>query len=459
MEPNDQFVEPPAHRTGGRLEIPSLRRLVAIARQAVQHRAAGSVIKVVLLRGLAMAAQLGTGIVTAAALGPHGRGEVAAAIIVPPFLGAMALLGLQQSLIYHMKAEPARDREYLGAALLLGAASGIVAGVAGMLLVPLWLTGFDAETVTLVRSFALMAPFGVLVLLLAGALEARGAFGIATGAIYLQSFTALAALLGLHALGALDTRTAALAYVLPMLPTCLILGWFAWREVQPRLAGGFALRRRLLGYGLRCSGTDVLGCFSYYLDQLVVASMLGPRELGLYAVAFSLSRVLTALDVAVTTVLFPRIVARRAEGVVATVAQVVRLSAFGCGAVAAAIGLLAPLIIRLLYGEEFLPAVTPLRILLAEAVVTGATNVIVQAYNATGQPGRTSMLFSINIAVAALAMLVLVPAFGVAGAAAAALIGALVRLGCALAGIPIVLRHPLPRLVPGRRDFAWVLGR
>jgi hypothetical protein len=162
--------------------------------------------------------------------------------------------------------------------------------------------------------------------------------------------------------------------------------------------------------------------------------------------------VLTGID-------WPRIAARAATGVVATVAQVVRLSALGCAGLALCIGLLAPAIIGLLYGEAFLPAVTPLRILLAEAVVTGATNVIVQAYNATGRPGRASVLFAINIAVAGAAMVVLVPAFGAAGAAAAALAGALVRLGCALAGIPIVLRHPLPRLLPDRRDLAWVLGR
>lgn len=65
----------------------------------------------------------------------------------------------------------------------------------------------------------------------------------------------------------------------------------------------------------------------------------------------------------------------------------------------------------------------------------------------------------IGVATSIVAMLMLVPRFGIIGAACATLLGGLVRLACVLIGFRRVLDVGLPPLVFNRGDVAWMLGR
>jgi O-antigen/teichoic acid export membrane protein len=64
-----------------------------------------------------------------------------------------------------------------------------------------------------------------------------------------------------------------------------------------------------------------------------------------------------------------------------------------------------------------------------------------------------------GVAVSLTAMLILVPIFGVVGAALATLLGGTARLLFALIRFQKVLGVRLPRLVISRMDIAWMIGR
>jgi len=170
----------------------------------------------------------------------------------------------------------------------------------------------------------------------------------------------------------------------------------------------------------------------------------------------SLSRVLNVLQGAVTTVLFPLVAARPRTEVVDTVAVTVRLSLPVSILAALALGIIAPPLIVRLYGSGFASAIVPFQILLIEAVVSNTARILYQVYSGTGRPGVVTMIESVTAAVSVVALLVIVPRYGLPGAALALVLAACVRLICALGGIPLILRMRLPRLLTRRADFLLV---
>src|SRR5580704_9495851 len=74
-----------------------------------------------------------TGIVTARALRPEGRGELAATILWPSLLASVVTLGLPGALIFNVRRNERDTSRYLGAAALLGLLVSIVAMAIGYL--------------------------------------------------------------------------------------------------------------------------------------------------------------------------------------------------------------------------------------------------------------------------------------------------------------------------------------
>ena len=178
----------------------------------------GTVAGVMALRTLALGVNVLTGLLTAALLGPAGRGEQAALIIAPTLLGAMSTLGLHASLIYSIKRDPEHTGDYFGTSLLLGLGAGIAGAAVGWVLVPYWLHQYDPHVIAVARLLLIVTPMQVIAPLLTGALEAFGQFGKANGTLYLQSLGTLLILLVLWLLHALTPTAAAFAYVAPAVP-------------------------------------------------------------------------------------------------------------------------------------------------------------------------------------------------------------------------------------------------
>ena len=97
------------------------------------------------------------------------------------------------------------------------------------------------------------------------------------------------------------------------------------------------------------------------------------------------------------------------------------------------LGLAAPLLLHLLYGQKFLGAVLPLRLLLLAGLFINSARVLYQVYNATGRPELVTMIEAVGTLVGCCLMLVMVPREGIAGAAISVLLAGILRLACTLA--------------------------
>lgn len=105
-----------------------------------------------------------SGIELARALGPDGRGQVAAALLWPGLLIYLGAIGLTQSIVIFSAADD--DRDYnstvFSTAVCLGLLLSFVTMVAGVVFVPMMLRSQSPEVVSASRLFLLAVPAGML---------------------------------------------------------------------------------------------------------------------------------------------------------------------------------------------------------------------------------------------------------------------------------------------------------
>lgn len=427
-----------------------------VARGFADRGSAGSMAKVIAFRTLALAVNICTSLLTAAALGPSGRGEQAALVLAPGFLGGLASIGLHGSLIYNLKADPERERELLGNGILLTLIAGSLATVAGWIAEPYWLDQYSPHTILVGRLLLLVTPMIVMGWSLSGAAESRGWFGLVNRMMYLQGLATLVVLGLLMLLRLLTPTTAAFAYMLPSIASFLYLFTQVLRRMRPvfRLRGD--LSSRLLRYGARLCGVDILGTLSNFIDQLIIVAFLPPSMVGTYAVALSSARVLTVVQGGISSVLFPSIAARDINTILRTVATAFRMASLLIAGIAVVGLVVGPELLMLAYGTKFAGTIMPFRVLLVAMVIDNGARILYQIYAGNDRPGLVTMFEAAAVVVMIALMLALVPAWGTIGAAGAVLGASVFRLALAIGGIPLLLKLPLPPLVFGWDDARMV---
>jgi O-antigen/teichoic acid export membrane protein len=92
----------------------------------------------------------------------------------------------------------------------------------------------------------------------------------------------------------------------------------------------------------------------------------------------------------------------------------------------------APLILRILFGERFVPATGAFRWLLLAAGVWSIGSIVISGLRGFGYPGLSTLARFSAAAVTTVGLLVLLPRLGITGAAIASLIGYSVMLFIAL---------------------------
>ena len=404
---------------------------------------------------------LGTGVLVARSLAPAGRGEQAAIVLWPAFLCGLATFGVPVALRYQLRRNPERERELFSTALALALVFGLVAAAVGAIAVPHWLGGHRYPPQ--VARFAQLAMLFAIPLMLSyvvqAFLEGSGHFAKANSMYFLPALTTLAILLVLLLLHRLTAYTSAIAYLLP--PVALPV-WWQW---QMRDYVRFPVRdfagtvRSLLSYGVRAYGIDVLVKLTYQIDQALVIRFLAARELGIYVVALNVARSLNVVASSLFIVLFPKASGLDEEEAIDLVGRAARVTLAIAFAAAAAVALTLPFVLPLLYGRAFTGSVRVAQVLLLDTVLLDTGGILAQAFLSTGRPGIVTVMQATALGAAVPLLIVLVPRFGVLGAAVALLASTILRLLFLLACYPLVLRRPPPQLLLSPSDVRFVLSR
>jgi O-antigen/teichoic acid export membrane protein len=201
--------------------------------------------------------------------------------------------------------------------------------------------------------------------------------------------------------------------------------WFLipWRP-SPR-AADWTVLREMFRYGRFVTGTNIVNLLNNTLDTIVVGRFLNPAALGFYAVAYRLSDMPNAvIGYVLGRVMFPvySLLQQDFARFRRTYLQNLQRNAlFALPTSVALIVATEPIVLALL-GAKWLPAVTPLRILAVVGLVTTFVAPSGEVFRGAGKP-HLGFIFAVPHALLFLpALLLLVPRFGITGAAAAILI-------------------------------------
>jgi O-antigen/teichoic acid export membrane protein len=182
-------------------------------------------------------------------------------------------------------------------------------------------------------------------------------------------------------------------------------------SLRPRLEREVV--RPLLGLGLRGHVGNVVQTFNYRLDTLLVQGFQNQAAVGLYQTGVLLAEMVWYLPNAVSAALLPQIAATGDRQLTPRVARhtllLTTLGAVGLIAVAwPALALLRP---------AYLPAVAPMIILLIGVIALSIHKVLASDLSGRGLPLYPSLTSTLALVVTLSADLLLIPRYGIIGAA------------------------------------------
>jgi len=410
-------------------------------------------------KAVILALQAGTGILTARLLQPWGRGELAAMILWPLLVASVTTLGVPSSLIYFLRHRP-HERDRLATnGFLMSVILGSLAAIAVAAILPLCLRQYSPSIVRAAQWFLVTVPICSMTLTGRAVLEASHDFSASNAIQILTPLATLAGLIVFLVLHCFNPYTAAIAYIAASIPAFWLMASRVRRVCVWQAGAHIAAMQQILGYGVRSYGIDVLGTLALYVDQVLVIGLLNPGAMGSYVVALSLSRMLNLFQNSVVMVLFPKSAGRPREEVVAMTGNAVRMSSLVTALCGIAVCAAGPSLLRIFYGSEYVAAAGALRILVVEVVLSGATFVLAQAFMALNTPGVVTVLQAIGLSLSIPLMMLLIPRWGIYGAAVSLLASTTARLIFVLAAFRLFLKIDPPSLLPKRDDLKLLWNR
>lgn len=397
-----------------------------------------------------------TGIITARLLGPNDKGVQAAVILWPGLLISLSAIGLPAALLYHIKKSNESVSTLLSSALALSMLAGILATGIGVIFVPLWLAKYPPGIIHVTQIYMLFIPIAVLNSIYTSVIQARGDFQTFNGFRLLQPLVTLAILFVLAATNSVTASTAAFAFLCPSIPALFWL-WLRTRHLYPVSFKLFPrVYRKLLSYGFRSYSGDILAVAVSQLDKVIIVSLLSPASMGIYAVAFSLARMLVVFRTAVSSVILPKMIGQPISEIRVLLGRASRISTLATSCAAIFLLVLGPFLINLFYGREYQSAITVFWILTLDSVLGGLVVLLAQIFYALGKPELMFFRYAASLAITVPSMLVLGGRFGIVGVASAILLESIIMIILTLSAFPTILKIPIPKLWAPKEDFAYI---
>ena len=391
-------------------------------RKLIQHKAVKNV-------GWILGGEMGrkllvflVSILTARYLGPDNLGLINYSQAYITFFASVCNLGINSIIIKNFDDHPGQVGTTIGTALLLRGISSILS--AAVIIAIVSIVDRDEPLTIIVTA---LSTIGLL-------FQVFESFNEWFQWQLRSKYSALATLIAYIAVSAykitLLVRGAGVKwFALSNSVEFMVLGAFLLlayrRSGGPKFSVSFDKAKQLLSKSTSFILSGLMISIYASTDKLMIKQMMAQTDVGHYALASSLSVMWTFVLSAIITTMYPGIVRLHASDKGAyekrnrqLYAIVFYLSVF----ISVTICVLAEPIIRFLYGEAYLPAIAPLRIVVwytAFSCLGGARNVWVVCENK--QKYLKYLYFSAAL-INVLLNLLLIPVFGTSGAAAASLL-------------------------------------
>lgn len=361
-----------------------------------------------------------SGIIVARALGPEGKGIVAAALVWPQISAWVLLLGLNTASSVRVSESRASLHYCLGNAVLYSLSVGVVGTTVGVLLLPAVLDHLGPGAAESARITVSVIPLVMLGEVVAGINLGLGRTRQYNAARIVSGLSMLVASIVLTSVGLGTPQSLTSAGCLAAVAG-LIVGAIGlpWRSVVVAVNG---LRADVM-YGIRVFLTGLLGLINLRLDLLLISAFLGASEIGFYSIATSAMLPIALISTTAATLILPSIGKARGQRAGESLADVslIRRTALRYSlitvAVAASLAAALPVALPLVFGQEFEPAVTMAWILLPGFIAQGYATIVDAGMVGMRKPWVGNLSQGAGVLVTASLLPILLPAYQATGAA------------------------------------------
>ncbi|MBK1837287.1 oligosaccharide flippase family protein [Azospirillum sp. YIM B02556] len=351
----------------------------------------------VLVTAATMALGLLTGILVARSIGPEGRGALTSVLTTVQMLGWLFAMGCGKAVTYTLSRDHSAGGRLLSTwTLILLPLAGLAIGT-GYLLLPLLLAAQPPETLELARLYLPMIAMALLSELMLGLILGDQDFRSFNALNFLQPAGVAVVYVALWAAGRFTVEAAvivqaAMSTLVLAAATALLIRRHGLARPDP------ALGRKSLWYALRTHGDVVGGVITQRLDLLIIPAVLSAKQVGLYALATSLSWLIVSLSSALATVVMPAATRRGRSGRELVLNSLQATFAIG-GLLGGGLFVFADIAISLVYGPSFADSALPLRLLLPGAVLYAAAAILLNGLYAENRPFTATLANLLGMAV------------------------------------------------------------
>jgi O-antigen/teichoic acid export membrane protein len=342
-----------------------------------------------------------SGILAARALGVEGRGALAVLWLIPVTLVLLGGIGIPQATTFYVAKELGNAKGVARLSIRLTLVIAIVLTGLYSLGLVVFLGDGDAAF-TLLEGFlsvALVPMFlahnlGWSVLL---GLKRYRAYNLAR---IIPVFIYAMSVLGLFVAGE-ATLTLILVGMLASWVAAAVMTWYlVSRNFPSSSAPVEATTRGIASFGLRGVIGSVSPIDDVRADQLMVGALLDTRALGLYVAALAFCNFPRFIAQSIGSIAFPRIASARdrveAWAIAGRAVRAGLVTILGCVAI---LFVALPVLLPLLFGDDFSPAVSLGRILLVAAFFLAFHRLLTELARGLGHPGYGSITELVNLTV------------------------------------------------------------
>jgi O-antigen/teichoic acid export membrane protein len=367
-----------------------------------------------------------SGILVARLLGPAGRGELAVAILWPSVLAAMGSLGLREAFTYEVAKTPSLRAKLTGHAILLALGQSILLVGLGFVLIP-WLTRSQPPEVTQAAlAFLWFIPANLLAAYALGLLQGELAITIFNMIRLSVNVAYLAAVLILWGLGEMTVWNVTLGLLIANFITASFAVISVLAKYGVRWSMDRVLTRRLFSYGVRNHAGNLSSLLNQRMDQMLMALLLAPVQLGWYTAAVNISGLARLGSGAFGTLVFPKVAATDQSEQRRVTRSYSRLNATITTASGLALMAAIPILVPLLYGPEYRPSVLSAEILTVAAVFVGIGQAWAGTLRGLGHPMEPAKAEMIALIVTVVGLALTLQRWGILGASLTSLVAYLV---------------------------------
>lgn len=400
-------------------------------------------------------------IVLARWLGAADLGLYQMVITVQGIAVLVATLGIPVALVKYV-AEYKGNKEKLTQTVSSGLLSSILFGIlVGILLYALsgTLAGIFhmPELAHLLKILAFALPFTSLFQALTGLLNGLRKMKTFASLLILQSILMIAFIIAFVRLG-FGVEGAVLGIVPSVIGGGVFGLYLSRRFVHLSLQGFVQNAKKLVLFGSQMFGANTMGLILAYTDIIMIGFFLAAKDVGYYSVAVSLSMFFLIVPQAIQTITYPTTSEywsqNNHQALSSMIDKSMKYSACILLPLGLGVGFFSREIITTIFGGEFIYAVSPLCVLLIARVIRGSTDVPVGgAFSGIGRPDIALKLDAISAGTNVGLNILLIPHFGILGAAIATTASLLLGTIIFLALMPRILKVKIDL-----RWYAWTMG-